>query len=205
MLASGDHSGRSEKLNFHRVSSKVRFNINSENLINIIFKLESHHCFGGDRQDNFVSSKTNYMSLVRTNHFSLPSVFSDFFDTDRFFSQNPFLSEKELQIPAVNVTETDKAYKLELAVPGYRKEEIKVQVEQDVLNISAEKQEERKESHDKFTRREFSYGSFARSFQLPKGTLHDKISAKYENGIMLLDIPKSNVKISSERKQILIA
>lgn len=145
------------------------------------------------------------MSLIKTNRFSLPSVFSDFFDADRFFAQNPFLSEKELQLPAVNVTETDKAYKLELAVPGYKKEEIKVQVEQDVLTISAERQEEKKESHEKYTRREFSYGSFKRSFQLPKGALHDGITARYENGLMLLDIPKSGAPTGTERKQISIA
>lgn len=149
--------------------------------------------------------KLNIMSLVKTNRFSLPSVFTDFFDTDKFFSQNNLFSEKEWQIPAVNVTETDKAFKLELAVPGYKKEEIKVHVEQDVLTISAEKQEEKKESHEKYTRREFSYGAFNRSFQLPKGTLHEGISARYENGLMSLVIPKSGTSPGGERKQISIA
>jgi HSP20 family protein len=175
------------------------------NLIKISFMAEYNHCFTPEGENTFVSTKSNFMSLVKTNRFSLPSVFSDFFDADRFFGQNTLLSEKELQLPAVNVTETDKAFKLELAVPGYKKEEIKVHVEQDVLTISAEKQEEKKESHEKYTRREFSYGSFARTFQLPKGTQHDGISARYENGLMTLSIPKSGVAPGTERKQISIA
>jgi HSP20 family protein len=131
------------------------------------------------------------MSIVKTNRFALPSVFSDFFDSDGLFSNRLGTEDNSLSLPPVNVSESPRFYKLELAVPGYKKEEIKVQLEQDMLSISAETGEEKKEEKEAFLRREFSYGTFHRAFRLPKGIVHEGISAKYENGIMYIEIPKT--------------
>ncbi len=92
--------------------------------------------------------------------------------------------------PSVNIKESDEGYKLELAAPGLNKEDFKISMENDVISISAEKKEEQVEKNEKYTRKEFSYASFKRSFTLPEIADTEKISAAYENGVMTLLIPK---------------
>src|ERR1051326_2508094 len=109
------------------------------------------------------------MTLVKSkNNDLLPSVFSDVFDTDKFFGNDWFEKEFEKRVPAVNIKENGKEFKVELAVPGFSKNDIKVNLDGDVLTISAEKKEEKKEEKERFTRKEFSYNSFSRSFTLPQ-------------------------------------
>jgi HSP20 family protein len=93
-------------------------------------------------------------------------------------------------VPGVNIVETDENYKLQLAAPGLAKEDFKINVENDVLTISAEKKSESSETKEKFTRKEFYYGSFFRSFTLPEMVAVENISASYENGIMVVVLPK---------------
>lgn len=93
-------------------------------------------------------------------------------------------------VPGVNIIENDESYRLELAAPGLAKEDFKINIENEVLTISAEKKTESTEKTDKYTRKEFNYGSFFRSFTLPEMVNTENISAKYENGIMSIVLPK---------------
>ncbi len=134
-----------------------------------------------------------------------PSVLSDFFDTDKFFNRPWFEKELGHSLPAVNIKETGKEFDVEFAAPGFKKEDFKVDVEENVLTISAEKKDEKKEENDRFTRKEFSYNSFSRSFTLPQTVNSDKIDAKYNDGILRLCIPKKAEAKSLSKKEIKVA
>jgi HSP20 family protein len=120
--------------------------------------------------------------------------FRDMFE-DSFFN-----SKTRDTLPAANIAENEKGYQIELAVPGYRKEDFKVKVDNDMLTISAETKSETNEKQKEYTRQEYSYSSFARSFRLPDNVKDDAISAKYDNGILKLDLPKSNIQISATKE-----
>jgi len=94
-------------------------------------------------------------------------------------------------VPAVNVHENENGYTLEVAAPGLQKEYFHVHLDGRVLTISAEQKEETKEENGKWTRREFSYISFKRSFTLPENVKADGIEARYENGILSVSVPKA--------------
>ncbi|MBK9108542.1 MAG: Hsp20/alpha crystallin family protein [Saprospiraceae bacterium] len=108
------------------------------------------------------------------------------------------------QTPALNILELEKEFKLELAAPGLDKADFKIHVENNFLNISAEKKETINEEKENYRRREFSYHSFKRSFELPQNVQADNISAKYENGILNVSIPKSVIE-QKQNKTIEIA
>lgn len=117
---------------------------------------------------------------------------------DEFFNLG-----KVINVPAVNVSETDKEFKLCIAAPGLDKGDFKVEVVEDMLTISAEKErEEKEEKEGRFNRREYNYNSWSRSFTLPEGCMADKIDAKYEHGELKILIPKSEVKVSRKIKNI---
>jgi len=117
---------------------------------------------------------------------------------DEFFNLG-----KVMNVPAVNVTETDKDFRLSIAAPGLEKGDFKVELIDDMLTISAEKEkEEREEKDGRFNRREYNYSSWSRSFTLPEGCKTDKIDAKYENGELKLSIPKSEVQETRKIKNI---
>ncbi|MCO6475865.1 MAG: Hsp20/alpha crystallin family protein [Phaeodactylibacter sp.] len=144
------------------------------------------------------------MKLMRSNVFpSLPRFFDDFLT--REFSdwdlQNN--SPTDTTIPAVNVIETNDSFTVEMAAPGMKKEDFQIELENEVLKIASRKETERelKES-ERYTRREFSYQSFLRTFRLPKSVVDDsKINARYENGILRILIPKrEEAKLPAPRK-----
>lgn len=141
------------------------------------------------------------MSLIKNNNTKFPSLFTDLLEYDKFFG-NDFFKGFENNFPAANVIEGDKAYKIELAIPGFKKEDIKVNTENDVLTISAETKSEKENKDEKYTRKEFSYNSFTRSFQLPKTANSDKIEAKYEDGLLKLEVAKKDEAIKQGKKQI---
>ncbi len=93
-------------------------------------------------------------------------------------------------IPSVNISETGDDFKIELAAPGLEKKDFDINIEKDQLIISVKKEIANEVNDDKFTRKEFNYTSFSRSFHLPKDVKKDKISAVYEDGILILDLPK---------------
>lgn len=145
------------------------------------------------------------MTLVKSNKTGnlFPSVFSDFFENDRFFNNQWF--EKVSNVPAVNIKETDVEFNVELAAPGFKKADLKVDIDNNVLTISAEKKEEKSEEGKRFTRKEFSYNSFSRSFTLPSSVEGDKIDAKYTDGILKLVIPKKEEAKAKSKKEIKIS
>lgn len=130
------------------------------------------------------------MSLVRFSN-QFPGLFDRFFENDMFDWSNRNYSDTNTTLPSVNIKEDSEGYKVEMAAPGFDKKDFRIEINNDLLTISSEKKIE-KETNDKeqFTRREFSYQSFSRSFSLPGTVENDKISAKYENGILKIDIPK---------------
>jgi HSP20 family protein len=93
-------------------------------------------------------------------------------------------------VPSVNVSETAKEYTLELAAPGLTRKDFNLEVENHSLCISAEKEEEKKEKEGDYTRREYSFNSFSRTFTLPENVKENEIDAKYENGVLKVVVPK---------------
>ena len=146
------------------------------------------------------------MSLIKVKDGNVfPSVFSDFFDTDKFFGTDLIEKDFAKWIPAVNITENNKEFRIELAVPGMEKKDFKINVENDVLTISAEKQEEKKDQNERFTRREFRATSFSRSFRLPQSVNADSIDGKYDNGILKLVVPKKEEAKQKQKKEIKVS
>ena len=148
------------------------------------------------------------MSLIKRNNGSLPvrTILSDLFDTERFFNDRffrEFASDGEW-IPAVNVIDNEKDSTIELSAPGMKKDDFKISVENDILNISAETKNEKEEKGKNYTRREFRYDAFSRSFTLPENASEEKIGAKYEDGVRKLTLAKK-VPVANKRKEIAVA
>lgn len=142
------------------------------------------------------------MSLIKRGNGGLPTLrtmFSDLWDMDNFFD-TPFFRTENL--PAVNVEETDDSFTLELAAPGMEKNDFNISVENGCLNISSEKKEEKEEKEKNYTRREFSYSSFKRSFNLPESVDQDQINAKYDNGILKVMVAKKEEAKQAAPKSI---
>ncbi len=131
--------------------------------------------------------------LVKRNDLlpTFPSFFSDFFDKEFADWANSNYSLTNTTIPAVNIKETEDDFIVTMAVPGMSKKDFKINLTDNVLTISSEKKDEKEEKDGNYTKREYSYQSFSRSFTLPKDVVEDdKITAKYDNGELLLTIPK---------------
>lgn len=107
--------------------------------------------------------------------------------------------------PSVNVIENDDSFKVEVAAPGLKKEDFNLTVEDDMLTISGEKKQESEEKDGEFTRREFNYTTFSRSFHLPESCKSDDIQANYDNGVLKLNIPKKEEARKAAPKQIEIS
>lgn len=134
-------------------------------------------------------------TIVRRSY-RTPNLFDGLFNDEylpRYFSLEGKGSNCS---PAVNVEETDKEFRIEVAAPGYEKEELKVSVEEGVLTISSEHKEEEKEEKNNFIRREFGYRSFSRAFNLPEEVNTEKINAKHKNGVLSVYLPKAEVKVN---------
>lgn len=126
--------------------------------------------------------------------------FSSLFDVDRFFSSDWGLSRGNA--PSVNVAETEKEYQVEVFAPGFKKTDFAVDVEDDMLHIRAESRQEDKEEKKNYTRKEYHYQSFTRSFRLPENTKDDQVAARYEDGVLRITIPKTQVETEKQAKHI---
>lgn len=124
--------------------------------------------------------------LVRNQSTSLPSVFNDFFGQDWMGGS----SMKNGIMPAVNISENDDAFELEMSVAGLTREDVNIEVDNDVLMISSEKKSENNEDKKNYSRREFSSHSFKSHFHLPDSTDQNKIEASLENGVLTITLPK---------------
>lgn len=118
----------------------------------------------------------------------VPSIFNDFFD-------NGWMGKANATAPAINVIESDKDYRIELAAPGMTKNDFNVCLDaDDNLVVTMEKKEEKKNEEKHYLRREFSYSKFQQTILLPEDTDKDKISAKVENGVLSVEVPKLEQK-----------
>ncbi|WP_109437115.1 Hsp20/alpha crystallin family protein [Aquimarina sp. AU119] len=140
------------------------------------------------------------MSLLKKTD-RLPFLFDDFLATD-WFGGTANIGKIANSTPAVNVKETDEDFYVELAAPGLSKEDFNIELDNDVLTISSETKSEKETSENKgkYTRKEFSYSTFKRSFSLPDTVEGTGIEASYENGVLLVTIPKKEeAKIQPKR------
>jgi HSP20 family protein len=140
-------------------------------------------------------------TLMRPRTFN-PSVFDDFFKP-----WNEWFSDKKgmmSTVPAVNIKESDGKYLVMLAAPGLKKEDFHIDVDANLVTISAGTASEKEEKEDQFTRKEYNYNSFARTFTLPENIERDKIEAMYENGELKLVLPKKTSSQSAAKQQIKI-
>ena len=138
--------------------------------------------------------------LVKRHSNYLPTLVSDFWGEDLF----PAFEQNWNQTPAVNIIEDDKQFKVEVAAPGLSKENFKVHVEKNVLEISSERKDEAETKNDKYIRREFSYSEFRRTFSLPSSVDAEKINASHKDGVLTVEIPKRDEAKVNPRKEISI-
>lgn len=137
------------------------------------------------------------MSIVKRNNGSLlpagtRTLFDDFFSRELFNWGNTNFSSTLTTVPSVNIKENDNHFEVEVAAPGMQKDDFRITLHGNLLTISSSKKNETEESKDHYTRREFSYQSFQRSFELAKDVVDEEhIEAKYENGVLKLIIPKT--------------
>ena len=132
------------------------------------------------------------MTLVKRNSDNLfPSLFDNFFSRDLMDWNNSNFSNTNTTLPAVNIRENDQEFTIEVAAPGMNKKDFNISLDNNQLNISSESTNETESNEGSYSRREFSYQSFSRSFRLPVSLIDgDKISAKYEEGILFIHLPK---------------
>ncbi len=114
--------------------------------------------------------------------------FNDVFDS---ILNDSFLSDKlSSRVPAVNIAETEGEFQIELAAPGLKKEDFKISIDKNVLSVSADKKIENVEEGKKFSKREYNYNSFTRSFTLPETADQTNIAAEYTDGVLKLNVAK---------------
>lgn len=135
------------------------------------------------------------MNLIKRRGNQIPDLqrrfFDDFFGRELFNWENNNFSTTSTTLPSVNIKETSDNIEVEVAAPGLEKKDFKVTLDNGLLTISSEKENKQISKEENFSRREFSYQSFQRSFELPKNVVdEEKISARYENGVLYLSIPK---------------
>jgi len=145
--------------------------------------------------------------VKRTNGSLLPasqrSMFDDFFNRELFNWGNNNFSASHTTLPSVNIKELEKAFEVEVAAPGMKKEDFSITLDGNMLTISSSKEDQQEEKDGKYTRREFSYQSFQRSFELSKDVVDDEnIQARYENGVLRLTIPKKESALAQSPRLI---
>ncbi len=120
----------------------------------------------------------------------MPIIFDDFFKPWNEWFDNGNLWGRTMNVPAVNITENKENYQVSLAVPGMKKDDFKIDIDGNMLTISSEQEENKEEKDKKFTRKEYSYSLFSRSFTLPEEINKEKIEAKYEEGVLKISLPR---------------
>ncbi len=140
------------------------------------------------------------MNIVKTK-LTNADIFNEF---DKLLSNKlPSFNYTANTLPAVNIEESKDAFQLYLAVPGYKKEELKINVEKNVLTISSEKESRKNTEENKFTRKEYEYAKFSRSFTLPENVNTENVEAKFEDGELKIRIPKAEAVILKKQVEIL--
>ncbi|MCE7062666.1 Hsp20/alpha crystallin family protein [Dyadobacter sp. CY343] len=143
------------------------------------------------------------MSTLVKTHFTTPSYLNGFFNKDLFPEFNtPAFSGS---VPAVNVVESKEGFRIEVAAPGLQKSDFTLNLEKNQLTISAQKEQKSEENEEKYTRREFKYTSFQRTFTLPNSVDAEKVVANYSEGILSIALPKREEAKEKPARQIEIA
>ena len=124
----------------------------------------------------------------------------DFFDVENIFGSD--WTGVKTSLPSVNISEDDKCFCVDVVAPGFKKEDFKINIEDDILTISAETKTESKEENKnkQYSRREYSHSSFTRSFRLPDNAKDDQVSASYKDGILNLEIPKTKTAVKAKKE-----
>jgi HSP20 family protein len=141
------------------------------------------------------------MSIIRFNRpNALTDAFQNFFENDfvDLFNRRGF-------DPAANILEHADSFELDLAAPGLKKDDFKIHLENNVLTISSEVSDEKEEQEKNYTRKEFHYNSFSRSFTLPRSVDLEKIKADYDSGILKVVLPKKEEAKVDIKKEIKIS
>lgn len=133
-----------------------------------------------------------------------PSFFGDMDDFFKPWNEWFGNNGRMANLPAVNITENKNDYEVALAVPGMKKDDFKIDVDGNILTISSEKEENKEEQDKKFTRKEYSYSSFRRSFTLPDEVNKEKIEAQYEAGVLKLVLPRNEEAKKTTAKKIAV-
>jgi HSP20 family protein len=147
----------------------------------------------------------NAMALVRFSN-QHPTLFDRFLNNDLFDWSSGNYSTTNTTLPSVNIKESNDDFEVEVAAPGFTKNDFRIELNHDLLTISSEKEVENETKEGQiFSLREFSYQSFSRSFTLPNTADSEKIGAKYENGILRIVIPKKEEARPKPARQISIS
>ena len=152
--------------------------------------------------------KLSNKSVPSLNHWdsTIPSIFNRFFEGDWMDWKNSNFADVNSTLPAVNILENKNDFQIELAAPGLKKEDFKIDFDNGSLIISSEIKDERETKDKKFTRKEFNYRSFQRTFSIPKSLVnHEKITASYENGLLKVTLAKAEEVKQKPVKQIKIS
>jgi HSP20 family protein len=134
---------------------------------------------------------------------SFPTNWENFFGKDLL--PDLFESDNYRSVPAVNIVENDDEFVIEVAVPGLDKQDFKIDLENNQLTISSEREDKSEDKNERMIRKEFRYSSFSRSFTLPETVENDKIKAKQKDGILYVTIPKKEVAKIKPARQIEIS
>ena len=140
------------------------------------------------------------MSIIKRSNLVFPSLMDEIFKPDWFGGMENFGAN----LPAVNIKENEKDYELELSVPGMKKDDFNVEVDNNIMTISAEVKSESDVKEENYTRKEFSHSSFKRSFTLPETIDEDKIEASYVDGILKFRLPKKDEALPKPKRMITI-
>ncbi|MGZ3776263.1 MAG: Hsp20/alpha crystallin family protein [Mucilaginibacter sp.] len=142
------------------------------------------------------------MTLVKFNNNRSNTLLPGFNDVFESIFNDTFFNDRMVtRVPAVNISETENNYHVELAVPGLKKDDFKLNLEQNVLTVSVEQSTEQQDNQKNYNKREFSYSSFVRSFTLPESADDSNINASYTDGILTIDIAKRE-EAKAIRRQI---
>ena len=146
-----------------------------------------------------MSNKT----LLSRRPLGLTSTFSDLFEPwGEWFSDG--VLGKSLTLPRVNISEDKNNFTLDVAAPGLHKSDFKIDVNGNILTISAQREENKEDKDEKYTRKEYNYSSFSRSFTLPEGVQQEKIEATYDGGVLKLSLPKNEKTAEKNHKAITV-
>lgn len=144
------------------------------------------------------------MTLIRRVNNNYP-LFQNWLEDFIGTVDNGISNRFRTTVPAVNIAETENSYEISFAAPGLQKNDFSIHLENDVLTVKSEKENNQNDSNTNYTRKEFSFSSFQRSFTLPEAADGENIKAEYQNGILNIEIPKKEEAKAKPAREIVIA